>query len=261
MDLTATPGYVPGFPDTMSLRELGGLPAADGRSVRHGMLYRGSAFTGLSEGQRALVDGFDLRFILDLRALGEIVGKEDYVPAGAEYVRIAGMYDKHGEEVDFSPAGIERIQESIKAGGESFMQDLYVSMMFGNPAVHALVERFVAGQAPLYFHCTAGKDRTGVCAAILLTLLGVRDDVIVREFLLTNEYRRSIIEMPPEEIPSWVSEEERGRWGTINGVQETSLRACLAAVDEQYATREAYFAEEFGLSDADLAGVRDLYLV
>ena len=260
MDLTTTVGYVPGFPKEMSLRELGGLQAADGRHVRHGLLYRGSTLLNLTDEQKGLVDGFGLRFILDLRAKGETEEKPDYVPQGVEYLRIGGMRDEDGMEVDFSPAGIGRISEKIQADPESFMRELYTSMMFGNPAVHELVRRFVDGQAPLYFHCSAGKDRTGVCAAVLLMILGVPDDDIVEEFLLTNEYRSAIIGLRPEEIPSFVSEADRKNWGKINGVNEADLRAVFAAVDARYDSREAYLSEELGLDQALLAKVRDHYL-
>jgi protein-tyrosine phosphatase len=140
------------------------------------------------------------------------------------------------------------------------MRNLYTSMMFGNPAVHALVERFVGGCSPLYFHCTAGKDRTGVCAAVLLMLLDVSDDAIVHDFLLTNQYRACIINMPPEQLPAWLPERERENWGKMNGVNEEDLRASLAAVVERHGSREAYAKAEFGLDAAALSRLRDRYL-
>ena len=260
MDLTSTVGYVAGLPDTLNLRDLGGLEARDGRVVRRGLLFRGSALTGLDAAQRQVIDGLGLRFILDLRARGEAEDGPEYVPAGTQRLRKGGMY-MNGQEVDFSPAGIERISVQIQEDPSNFMRGLYTSMMFGNPAVHALVERFVDGCAPLYFHCTAGKDRTGVCAAVLLMLLDVPDDVIVGDFLLTNQYRASIINMPPEQLPSWVSQQDRENWAKMNGVSEGDLRAALAAAVDRHGSREAYAAAEFGLDAAALSGVRDRYLM
>lgn len=260
MDDAALPGAVAGFPPVMGVRELGGLRGADGRPVRHGLFYRGSALAGLSEQQRAVVDSLGLRFVLDLRAAGEVVGRQDYVPRGTEYKRIPGMYDDAGDEVDFSPVGIARIMAEVQANPARFMQRLYVSMMFGNPAVHELVRRLVAGQAPVYFHCTAGKDRTGVCAAIVLMLLGVPDDEIVREFLLTNQYRAELIHMRLEDMPPDASEHDRKNWANINSVREQDLRDALAAVDQRYASREEYFEHEFGLGAQELRGLRDRYL-
>lgn len=260
MDLTTLPGYVAGFPDELGLRELGGLMSVDGRTVRHGLLYRGSALTGLTEEQRARIDALDLRFILDLRALGETEGKPDYVPDGCEYVRIGGMAEEDGTEIDFSPAGIGRLQAKFAEYGPALMNELYASMAFDNRAVHLLMERFVAGQAPLYFHCSAGKDRTGVCAAMLLMALGVPDEVIIQEYLLTNEYRARIINLPLDQIPDSVGENERANWAQVNSVSADALRAVLDAIDARHPTREAYFAEEFGMDAETLASLRDRYL-
>ena len=258
MDIRSYPGYVAGFPLELGLRELGGWQAADGRTVRRGLLYRGSALVDLDAEQRERVDALGLRFVLDLRAAGEVEGRADYLPAGAQYLNICGMYDEQGEPVDFSPAGIGRIA-GLLTDQESFLRVLYTSMAHGNPAVHALVERFVAHEAPLYFHCTAGKDRTGVCAAVLLALLGVPDDDIVAEYLLTNSYRARIIENPPADLPPWAS--APGVWAKANGVNEEDLRATLAKMGAPGAARAAYFAQEFGLGEAELEALRSFYLV
>ena len=106
MEDAMLPGAVAGFPQTMGVRDFGGLRGADGRPVRRGIFYRGGALANLTQLQRSATDAMGLRFILDLRAAGEVEGRHDYVPQGVEYVRIAGMYDEQGDEVDFSPAGI-----------------------------------------------------------------------------------------------------------------------------------------------------------
>ncbi len=261
MDLAATPGYVAGFDDMLNLRDLGGLKTTDGRTVRHGLLYRGSTLENLSSEQCRLVDGFGLRFMLDLRAAGEAEGRPDYLPAGVEYLRIGGMYDSEGYEIDFSPTGISRMSKMIEAQQENFIGYLYVNMMFDNPALRILMERFVAETVPMHFHCSAGKDRTGICAALLLSLLGVPDDTIVEDYLLTNQYRDSLINNPPAKLPPWMDKGDLERWRKANGVQEENLRDALAAADERYGSREAYFEAEFGLDNAARAALRDRYLV
>lgn len=261
MDNKNLPGAVAGFPQHMGVRDLGGLRGAEGHPVRYGIFYRGSAFAGLTSDQRKVVDSLGLRFILDLRSAGEVEGNADYVPHGVEYLRVAGMYDDNGDEVDFSPAGIARIMEWAKDDPERFMPSLYESMMFNNPATHALVDHMGRGEAPLYIHCTAGKDRTGVCAAVILMLLGVSDDDIVREFLLTNDYRAEIINMDPADMPEWLSEDEKQNWAKMNGVDEGALRGAFAVVDARYSSREEYFADEFGLDGEALARLRSRYLV
>lgn len=262
MDLTATTGYVPGFADELNLRELGGLQTEDGRHVRRGLFFRGSALAGLSESERARVDDTGLRYLLDLRAAGEAKPAPDYVPEGCAYERIGGMRFPDGSEVDFSPEMIARFErempDALKNG--NFMRDLYTGMAFGNPAVHALVTHLVAGEAPLYFHCTAGKDRTGVCALVIGLILGIRRDELLEDFLLTNEYRASIIESVADRMPAGTPPEEIERWKRANGVNADDLLAVIEAVEERHGSVEAYLADEFGLEANDLVVLRDRYL-
>ncbi len=260
MDLVSLPGFVPGFPEAMGVRDLGGQRAADGRLVRHRMLFRGAALVDLDERMRAIVESWDLRSILDLRADGEVVDRPDFVPAGARYERIPGMWTSDGCPVDFSPRGIERIMER-EHDPETFMRRLYVSMMFGNPAVHRLVAWVVTGKTPTYFHCSAGKDRTGVCAAVLFMLLGVPDEDIMAEFLLTNEYRAAEVKRLPEDLPAWMGGMTPERWRRMVGVDETNLQAAFDAVDTRHHTREEYFQLEFGLDVEGLRALRDRLLV
>lgn len=257
MDFAASTGHIAGFPLLMNMRELGGIEAADGRHVRRGLLYRGGALANLTPAERERVDGFGLRRILDLRSAAEASESPDYVPRGVEYLRVAGMYDAVGNEMDFSPAAVARLA-AANSRPMRFMRGLYMSMVRGNPAMHAIVECLTAGKSPLYFHCSAGKDRTGVAAALILTLLGVPDDVIAEEFLLTNAYRAELIDNPPFPLPGFVESAEL--WARANGVDERDLRAVFAAMDEGRSTREEYFADEFGLDRAALAALRNRYL-
>ena len=257
IEIEVTQGHIAGFSPIMNLRELGGIQTADGHHVKNGLFFRGSALTGLSPEQRRIVDGFGLRRILDLRATGDSRNKDDYIPDGAEYQRIPGMYDERGSEMDFSPAAIERMNLEHD-DPMLFMRELYVSMAHDNPAMHAIVESMVEGKVPLYFHCSAGKDRTGVAAAIILTLLGVDDEAILEDYLLTNAYRAELIDNPPEVLPPFIPSIEV--WKRANSVDGDDLRAVLASMDEGVSSREEYFANEFGLDAEALKGLRDRYL-
>lgn len=262
MDLTTTTGYVPGFADELNLRDLGGLPTSDGRHVRRGCFYRGSALSGLSEDERALVDDMGLRFVLDLRAAGEARPAPDYVPAGASHLRCGGMRYEDGSEVDFSPEAIERLERTSPEVLENgnFMRDLYVGMAFGNPATQTLMSHVVAGDVPVYFHCTAGKDRTGVCALVIGLALGVTREALLEDFLLTNEYRRSIIESVAERMPAGTPPEVIERWQRANGVDAEDLLATYDAVFDRCGSVERYLEQEYGIDAADLKALRDRYL-
>ena len=261
-DLTHTAGYVPGFAPELNLRELGGLPTGDGRRVRHGLFFRGSSLVDLDAQELARVDSLHLSYILDMRSAGETEGKPDYVPADCAYDRIGGMYFPTGEEVDFSPGAIERFERMYPGAMTDgrFMERLYVEMAFGNPAMHALVDHIAAGETPVYFHCTAGKDRTGVAALMVCLLLGVTREAIFDDFTLTNAYRKSIIDGVEDRLPAGSPPELIERWKMANGVQQENLSAVISAIEERHGTTDAYLEQEFGLDGATVSALRDRYL-
>ncbi len=252
------PGHLNGFSLDRNIRELGGLASRDGRRVRHGLLYRGSALCDLSEQERHAVDDMGLKLVFDLRSRFEATDAPDYVPDGAHYERMAGMRWDDGEEVDFSPAGIDRLYREFGnlRNLDEGMARLYSTMIHDVPAFKALITHMANGGAPLYFHCTAGKDRTGMAAALMLTALGVPEPTIMTNYLATNDYRAAVIQAAAAAAPP----EQREMIRMANGVQEETLRAIFDAIDAEYPTREDYLADEYDLSQADLEEMRALYL-
>ena len=159
-----TPGAEIVFEGTCNFRELGGYRAADGRHVRRGLLYRGCSLDTLqSPADRTKLESLHLREILDLRSAGEAARQPDAAVSGAHYQRICGMRYADGSEMDFSPAGIQRIAAE-KAAYEAkagypvhdfyWFTDLYKQMPFGNPAYHELFRLLEEHRVPLLFHCT-----------------------------------------------------------------------------------------------------------
>ena len=273
MDLSDTPGYVEGFPALMNVRELGGIAAADGRTVRHGMFYRGAALADLTPDQRTRVDDMGLSLILDLRAGFEVRNAPDYIPEGCAYEQVSGMLLDDGSELEFSQQAIAKKAVKIGEDFPAFRRNLYVSMVHGSPAMHALVESVVAHRTPAYIHCSAGKDRTGVASAIILSILGASDEAIIDDFMLTNAYLAELIENVPDEIPSAflrlipdgmdmavAKQLLRVIWPQANGVVLEDMQAVLAAMDEGHASREEYLLDEFGLDAKRLQELRNYYL-
>ena len=175
------------FQGGTNFRELGGYPAADGRHVKYGVFYRGGTLHDLqSEEDRALLDAMGLKLVLDFRSAGECKVSPDYVPDGAKYRQISAMRYENGDEIDFSPEGMKRVEQEF-----AFLNDLsiidslasyYARMPFNNPAFQALFESMIKEDVPMLFHCTSGKDRTGVGAMLILLALGCDRDVALRDY-------------------------------------------------------------------------------
>ena len=183
-----------------NFRELGGYRAADGKTVKYGLLYRGGALCDLkSDADRAALEALGLKLVLDFRSAGESQEAPDWIPNGARHQRIGAMYYPDGEELDLSPAGMERLKRELAALPQGTspadpLIDFYMRMPFRNPAFQALFHALETGDVPVLFHCTSDKDRTGVAAMLILLALGVDRDTAVADYMETNRCRAAEIE-------------------------------------------------------------------
>jgi protein-tyrosine phosphatase len=113
-------------------------------------------------------------------------------------------------------------------------------------------EHLLEADAPLVFHCTAGKDRTGFAAALVLASLGVGEADVMRDYLLTNERLR-----PPEPSRHGLTRDVQM---VLWRVQPEFLHAALDAVTADYGGMEGYLREGLGLREPERERLRALYL-
>lgn len=149
-------------PGSFNLRDLGGLPSVDGRWVRRGLVYR-SDYPGLIAPE--LFADLGLRAVVDLRRGSEVAV----------------------ECPDWAVHGIDHRRWPLTAGAQDSWHARYTSYLTHRPetVVGAVAEVMRPDGHAVLFHCAAGKDRTGVVAALLLSVLGVPDDAIVDDYLLS----------------------------------------------------------------------------
>ncbi len=149
-----------------NVRDLGGLVTADGREVRRGRIFRSDypGFADVSEG--AAVRDLGLRTVVDLRR-------------GAEASLECVSWEDHG---------VRYVRCPVSAGGESSWRARYASYLTHLPetVVEAVRQVTTVETHPVLFHCAAGKDRTGVVAALVLAVLGVDREVVVADYTLTG---------------------------------------------------------------------------
>ena len=257
------PGTQLPFAGGNNFRELGGYPADEGKHVRWGQIYRGIP-TGLltSDADRKLLDSLGLRLILDLRSEQEAEKMPDYVPDGARMVRICGLCLNDGKEVDFSPEDRERLLEGKPDEGRRMADAMYRQMLFGNKAYKELFRALEVGETPVLFHCSGGKDRTGVAAMLILLALGASDETIRQDFVRTNECRRPELEKIWAEHADEIAArpEQKKFYQGIAGVHPESVYLVLSAIREKCGSAEAYLEAEYGLTPARLMRLRRMYL-
>ena len=232
------PGTQLPFAGGNNFRELGGYRADEGKTVKWGQIYRGFPTGRLTtEADRARLDGLGLRLILDLRSGAEAAKLQDYVPDGARLVQSA-------------PAGM------------SLTQLMYRQMLTGNKAFKELFRALEAGETPILFHCTAGKDRTGVAAMLILLALGGSDETICADYARTNLCRAAEIEKAMADHAAEIAADpaQRMRWQTSAGVDPETAPFVLRTIRQDYGSAESYLEAEYGLTPARLMRLRRMYL-
>ena len=169
-------------------RDLGGIKTMDGRTLKKCMLIRGTPLHKLSKKDIVILrEQYKLSSIIDLRTKKEALEKPDATMEGVEYF--------HCPVLSESVVGIshERRVNSFKSlEMMPSMEDLYISMvtdvsLTNMVSVLKKILTFPEERFSLVFHCSAGKDRTGILAALLLAFLGVDRKTIVEDYLFTNK--------------------------------------------------------------------------
>lgn len=246
-----------------NLRDLGGVPLAGGRVVEAGALFRSGQLSNFDPTADPQVIDLSLRTVVDLRTADERDAEPDRLPGTATLV----LADVLGDDPDVAPARLhalladpERAERELGGGrAEGMFAETYRRMVLSPRALtayRALVTLAVEADArPLLFHCTAGKDRTGWGAAVLLMLLGAERDVVRAEFLAVNPAVRAAFRPYREAFTQAGGDPAIA--DAIIEVHGAYLDAALEAMDGTWGGVEAYVRDGLGVPDDAVARLRD----
>jgi protein-tyrosine phosphatase len=239
-----------------NLRDLGLWPTRDGGGVTPGLLYRSTELNSLAGTDMTAFAGLGIRSVYDLRTEVERTAQPDRLPPGTQHV----VLDVFKDSKDAAPAQLFKVTSDPKAAEEMLGGGKAVTLFEGGyreivslpsalAGYHRLFSDLTRQQhRPALFHCTGGKDRTGWAAAAMLMLLGVADDLVMKEYLLTNT------ELLPALKP--VFDAFRAKGGDpellrpVYGVLPGYLEAALDEMRKEFGTIEGYFADGLRI-DAD----------
>jgi protein-tyrosine phosphatase len=230
-----------------NFRDLGGYPTADGRVVRWRQLFRSNHLGHLTAADIEIVRGLGVRNAFDFRGHDE----------RAAAVCVVEEITVHSLPIE--PTVVAALRARLSAGTLSadaaleIMRESYRNYVRLNThSFRALFTHLLDDRAPLVIHCTAGKDRTGFACALVLRSLGVADDVIAGDYLLTNRfYRRD--PTAGTDLPDDVRQ-------AIGSVDASFLAAGIEAVSADYGDLESYFRDGLGLGDRERAALKQRYL-
>jgi protein-tyrosine phosphatase len=231
-----------------NFRDLGGYPGHDGRRIRWRRLFRSAHLGALTAADQATLASMQLAHVVDFRGTAERAAAPNRLPGVAEH------------SLAIEPTVVQHMDALVAAGRtlngalvSELMCDLYRGLVRHQADRFAeLFERLLSAEAPLVFHCTAGKDRTGIAAALVLFALGVPRDVVRSDYLLTNQ----LFQHPPLPRNDTPPEALAVLWR----VQDGFLDAALQVIDDEHGGVDRYLRGRLGLSDAALDALAARYL-
>lgn len=243
----------------VNFRDLGGYLTQDGRRVRWGMLYRSGTMSELTEADYRYLSKLNIAVLADLRSTEERLREPTRWPAGvATPRRLERDYTLDIAEL-VTAIRVTPSPETARVALSSFYRN--VPQKYSGQ-YRQMFDEMLAGNTPLAFHCSAGKDRTGVAAALILTALGVPRDVVTADYLLSNAYyqpkassRRSEDD-PAARLFAGLSPDIIR---VFTRVEPEFLDAAFAGMIEQYGSVDAYFEQVIDLTAAERQSLRRRY--
>jgi len=234
-----------------NVRDLGGWPSARGGRVAYGRVFRAAALARLTEADRVGLAALGLRTVCDFR------GRKERARAPSRLDGLAGLEVRSIPIEPSIGASLADILATREATGEDVLDLLrraYLSYAFDWAHCYRAVFDLILEpeRLPLMFHCSAGKDRTGFAAALVLTALHVPWEAVVQDYLATNRLWRSDPELA-RELPPSVAEK-------LLGVHAELLETAFDAMRRECGSVDRYLATVLGLDAARRERLRTLLI-
>ncbi|MCP8897705.1 tyrosine-protein phosphatase [Gilvimarinus xylanilyticus] len=248
-----------------NFRDLGGYQTEDGQYTQWGKLYRSGTMNGLTDADYDYLDDLGIRVICDFRSNEERQHEPTQWQSfthGAEYL----TRDYSMREMMSGDGALNIASIRTKEDAEQMFAGFYRKGPYSYKEQYKqMFAELVAGNAPLAFNCSAGKDRAGMAAALVLTALGVPRDTVITDYALTEKVafhsQEEIDKAQEQDAPHsgfmQMPEEVRN---VFMGSKPMFIEAMFDELEKNHGSTMAYIQKELDVSPSDLARLKSLYL-
>lgn len=261
----------------VNARDLGGYTVRDGRVVRDGMLIRAAHLAEATEKDLEYLAALPVSKVVDFRKIEEKRGKEDLSVPGAEYIALpvdasgnawARASDEEMKKVKRGKRFNVRkiiVYLAFNEKAKAVAREMYGTLFF-SPDCQKQFARFfrhvvAAENGAVLYHCTQGKDRTGVASALLLAALGADRETIVADFDATNRvYEADVLKYSRRVKFFGGKDDEIGVVKAFLGCNTENFVRALDRIDAEFGSIDAYLENVIGLTPEDREILKDRYL-
>ena len=250
-------------------RDLGGFPVADGRHVKFCKLIRSGKLYKLPKSTRSYLENIGVTTVIDMRIERERLDYPDSKLNGARQV-ILPLVIAEAAGITYTKSLTKVWQEESKrianefGSADAYMQDVYERILFDERSQKTLKEFFdcvMADENCILWHCSAGKDRTGIAAMLLEAVLGVDEELIIEDYVISNVFQRKkrtlqkagLLILP-------VSLNFKRVLYALMIAKPEYIKHAIAAVKQRYGSIVEYCKQALGLTDENIEFLKDKYL-
>ncbi|MDE1190778.1 MAG: tyrosine-protein phosphatase [Arachidicoccus sp.] len=238
----------------VNFRDLGGYQTKDGKHVKWGKIYRSAALNNLTEEDLQTLENLKIAVDADFRGPYEVSLAPDRIPGNVHRISLPAGSKDAGKPSNLKQMLSAKDKDSgIIAfySNTSILRDRY------KPVFDSLLS--ISPDSALLFHCSAGKDRTGIGAALVLYVLGVQQETIWNDYLASNYYRRNtIIKDSAQMVNVFHISPDQAK--NLAGVKREYLQATYDAINKQYGSLDNFLKQDLGLNNSKIKELRRKYL-
>jgi len=241
------------FEGGQNFRDLGGYKTEDGGSIRWGLLYRSGSLYGITPADFAYLRKVRIQTVIDFRSTNERTLEPSPWPSDMAPQTFSEDYSLG--QMSANAVNFEKLdRQKLVAGMVAMYPDILTSM---NSQYRRMFDQMLSGRVPLLFHCSAGRDRTGVAGALVLTALGVPRETIIQDYLLSDRYFD--IRRAGPVAKSWGGF-SADTMHLMQSAARPSIEAVFKVIDSHADGSQGYLRDELGLDRTKIERLRALYV-
>lgn len=261
----------------VNARDMGGYTVQDGRKVKDRMLIRAAHLAEATDADIRFLSEVPVVKVIDFRKEEEKKGKVDLEVPGAEYIALpidasgnatAEMTEKDKKKITGKKKfDVNKIIvfAAFNKTAQKVAREMYPTLLF-EPTCQRQFARFfqdvlATDKGAVFYHCSQGKDRTGIASALILAALGADRATIVADFDATNKVYEKDVKKYSRRVRFWGGKEEHiGVVKAFLGCNTENFVKALDRIDKEYGSMEAYLKGPMALTDDDIRILRERYL-